>query len=158
MADHMNQSDSTEGVSSTNRAVAGQLAILVAMHVTTKEISNWTWQTFYWVPNPDQVGRPSSALAAQVRPKELKGAAGHYALYAGCAMVILNQPITGGTNKGVSVLFSYNPYLEGGFSGLGTGPNNAFQVASPLIKGQPFGVQTNCMTCHALATSDVETL
>ena len=154
MANHMNKADSTEGLSSTGRATAGQLALLVAMHVTTKEISNWTWQTFYWAPDPDRVYRPSSALAARLRPKELKGAAGHYALNAGYAMVIPNQPITGGTNKGVRVLYSYNPYLEGGFAGLG--PDTTFQKASPLIKGNPYGVQTNCMTCHALATSDDE--
>ena len=31
---------------------AGDLALLVAMHVTTKELPNWTWQTFWWEPFP----------------------------------------------------------------------------------------------------------
>ena len=31
---------------------AGQSALLMAMHVTGKEISNWTWQTFWWALDP----------------------------------------------------------------------------------------------------------
>lgn len=31
---------------------AGDIALLVAMHVTTAEFSNWTWQTFWWSPDP----------------------------------------------------------------------------------------------------------
>jgi hypothetical protein len=30
----------------------GDLALLVAMHVTTAEFGPWTWQTFWWRPNP----------------------------------------------------------------------------------------------------------
>lgn len=149
MAKYMNQQDSTEGVQS---AQAGQIAILVAMHVTTKEISNWTWQSYYWAPNPDAPFNPSTNLAASLRPAQLKGAAAHYAAVSGYAMVLPNQPINGGINTGVVPMFSYNPYLEAGFVGLG--PDSAFQMKSVLLPGRPFGVQTNCMTCHGLATVD----
>ncbi|HEY6900825.1 MAG TPA: hypothetical protein VI233_09290, partial [Puia sp.] len=49
-------------------ARAGDLALLVAMHVNTKEINNWTWQTYYWDPNPSHPLSPSSELAAKLRP------------------------------------------------------------------------------------------
>jgi hypothetical protein len=157
MAQYMNTQDSTQGLNSqgTNQpAVAGQIAILMAMHVTTKEISNWTWQTFYWAPDPAHPFAPSSDLAAKLRPSQLSAAASHYACATGYCMVLPNQPIDGGTNVGVTPMFGYNPYLEAGFSGLGTGPNDAFQLPSKLIAGPPYGVQTNCMTCHGLVTSD----
>jgi len=39
---------------------AGDYAILVAMHVTTKEDSNWTWQSFWWNYNQPFPYRPPS--------------------------------------------------------------------------------------------------
>src|SRR5690606_15572881 len=72
-ADYFNSQQSTEGDS----AQAGDLAILVAMHVTTKEISNWTWQTFFWAADPDNPPFPSDAVAASLRPSQLQGAANH---------------------------------------------------------------------------------
>lgn len=153
MAAYMNASDSTEGL--TN-AQAGQVAILVAMHVTTKEISNWTWQSYYWDPNPDMPYAPSSKLAAKLKPALLRGAASHYSATSAYAMVLPNQPIAGGTNKGAIPMLGYNPYLEAGFAGLGpiTDKNVDFNIPSLLIPGPPFGIQTNCMTCHSLATME----
>lgn len=154
MAAYMNASDSTEGV---KNAEPGNIAILVAMHVTTKEISNWTWQTYYWAPNPDTPWSPSSFLAASLRPAQITGAAAHYAAVSAYTMVLPNQPITGGTNTGVTPMIGYNPYLEAGFSGLGPvgDPNTDFNIPSLLIPSRPpVGIQTNCMTCHSLATED----
>lgn len=153
MAAYMNASDSTEGV---NNAEAGNFAILVAMHVTTKEISNWTWQTFYWAPDPDTPYSPSSFLARKLRPSQITGAATHYAAVSAYTMVLPNQPINGGTNTGVKPMIGYNPYLEAGFAGLGPvgDPNVDFNIRSVLIPGKPLGIQTNCMTCHSLATED----
>jgi len=149
----MNASDSTEGV---NNAVAGNIAILVAMHVTTKEISNWTWQTFWWSPDTDNPELPSSLLARKLRPAQITGAAAHYAAVSAYTMVLPNQPINGGTNTGAKPMIGYNPYLEAGFAGLGPvgDPNVAFNIPSLLIPGPPLGIQTNCMTCHSLATED----
>src|SRR3954470_7927962 len=39
-------------------AAAGDFAILVAMHVSGREISRWTWQTFWWTPSPTDPGAP----------------------------------------------------------------------------------------------------
>lgn len=153
MAWHMNRSDSTEGVSGKNKAKAGQVAILICMHVGTKEISNWTWQSYYWAPNPAVPQLPSSNLAASLRPAQLQGAASHYAVTTAYAMVLPNQPITGGTNTGVMPMFAYNPYLEAGFHGTAPEKGADFQLPSVLLPKIPqFGMQTNCMSCHAMAT------
>lgn len=151
MAAYMNKEDSTQGLSGGGKAVAGQIAILVAMHVTTKEISNWTWQTYYWAPNPMSPDKPSSNLAASLMPAQLKGtSAGHYAVVTAYAMVIPNQPLTGGTNTGVTPIYGYNPYLESGFDTSFNNGNLTFP--NQLNPKFYFGDQTNCMTCHTLAT------
>ncbi|MGF2414525.1 hypothetical protein [Ferruginibacter sp.] len=151
MAAFMNKQDSTQGLSGGGKAIAGQVAILVAMHVTTKEISNWTWQTYYWTPDPSNPYKPSSNLAASLMPAQLQGtAAGHYAVVTSYAMVIPNQPLVGGTNKGVVPIYGYNPYLESGFDTSFNGGNLVFP--NKLNPRFYFGDQTNCMTCHTLAT------
>ena len=143
MAALMNHEDSVQGLSGAGGATAGQIALLVGMHVTTKEISNWTWQTYYWTPNPENPGTPSSELAVKTRPKQLKGAAGHYAAVAAYAMLLPNGAQN--NTKGAMELFGYNPYLEGGF-----GPNT-FSLDNKFKKDFQYGQQTNCMSCHILA-------
>lgn len=149
MAAYLNQQQSAvQG----DTAKAGDIALLVAMHVTTKEISNWTWQTFYWAPNPGTPLSPSSNLAASLRPKELQGAAAHYALATAYVEITPNQPITGGTNAGASPMIGYNPYLEAGFdSTTFVGFKQSF---NPNFK---YGIQTNCMSCHAIAVMNATT-
>jgi hypothetical protein len=127
-----------------NNFKAGDFVLLVAMHVGTKEISNWTWQTFFWSHNPNNPFAPSSQFEANLRPKTLKGAAKNYSVSTAYAMVWPNQPISGGTNTGASPIIAFNPYLE---AGLGDIP-----FKNNLNKDYKYGVQTNCMTCHALAT------
>ncbi len=117
----------------------GETAVLVAMHVSTKEVKKWTWQSFYWTPNKDNPGAPSSKLASNVRPKELKGAASNYAVNAAYVMTTPNDLPTG------NPMFGYNPYLEGGF-----GPST-FQTTNNTNPEYKYGMQTNCMNCHGLA-------
>lgn len=144
-ADYLNQQESSEGV----KASAGDLAILVAMHVTSKEISNWTWQTFFWAADPDNPPFPSDAVAASLRPSQLVGAARHYAVSTAYAMTRPNQPLTGGTNTGVTPVIGYNPYLEPGLGQINGAPPNGFP--NQLNPNMMWGVQSNCMSCHALA-------
>ncbi len=132
-------------------AKAGDLAILVCMHVATKEISNWTWQTFFWTADPANPYFPSDKLAASLRPKELVGAASHYAVSTAYAMVYPNQPIYNGTNTGVSAVIGYNPYLEPGLGKIDFVPPNK------LDPNFMYGVQSNCMSCHALAVYGKDT-
>lgn len=138
MAAFMNLQDSIQQV----QATPGNRVLLVAMHVTTKEISNWTWQTYYWTPTPATPGAPSSTLAASLIPSQVKGAARHYAVNAAYVMTTPNNS----SAPDAGTMFGYNPYLEGGF-----GPTtfNLPNVNNPQFK---FGMQTNCMSCHAMAT------
>lgn len=142
-AAYLNQQESSQGV----KAQKGDVMLLVAMHVTTKEISNWTWQTFFWAPDPDNPPFPSDAVAAGTRPRQLSAAASHYALSATYAMVRPNQPISGGTNKNVSPVIGYNPYLEPNLGAINNPKNNP----NHLNPGFMWGVQSNCMSCHAQA-------
>ncbi|MBK8556238.1 MAG: hypothetical protein IPL65_10945 [Lewinellaceae bacterium] len=142
-ADYINKQEGAQGV----KAAPGDLALLVAMHVGTKEMSNWDWQTFFWAPNPAQPPFPSNAVAAANRPTELQGAASHYAVSVAYAMVRPNQPISGGNNKGKTAEIGYNPYLEPGL-----GPINSANFPNKLNSAMMWGVQSNCMSCHALAS------
>ncbi len=140
------------------QAAQGDIAILVAMHVTSREsteqITRWTWQTFWWSPDADASPEPSTPAMIAARPAEaLKARTLQGANYAGCAayqMLYPDQPKTGGDPSGGAPVYCYNPYLEAPF---GT-------TALPLTSGTPgwtyngttyapqFGVQSNCMSCH----------
>ncbi|HEY0066200.1 MAG TPA: hypothetical protein VGB46_02520, partial [Flavisolibacter sp.] len=61
-------------------AQEGDVAILLAMHVTSREIRRWTWQTFWWAPNADAPPAPSTSIAVNNRPAQLTGEARHYAM------------------------------------------------------------------------------
>jgi hypothetical protein len=132
-------------------ASAGDYAVLVAMHVAGREISRWTWQTFWWTPTPDDPQFPSSRATAAMRPSQLSGAARNYAMAIGYSMETPSQPNVGGQNGGNSV-YVFNPYLEARF-----GPENLpDSVAGRDPDGRPaannVGVACNCMSCHIRAT------
>lgn len=131
----------------------GDYAILVGMHVTTREIKRWAWQTFWWSANADKPYPPSDDHIAAARPmKYLDAAAQHYAMSVAYSMVAPAQPITSGENVGASVI-GYNPHLEAGFD------PSVFQIVRAIngtIKNA-YGVQTNCMTCHNLALYNPKT-
>lgn len=128
---------------------SGDYAVLVAMHVTSREIKPWTWQTFWWTPDANAPPAPSSKAIAALRPAQLTGAARHYAHCAAYQTLSPPQPDTGGQNKGESV-YCFNPYLEAGF-GPGDLPDSIpGQYAGKTVKNN-VGVQTNCMSCHAAA-------
>jgi hypothetical protein len=131
-------------------ASAGDIAVLVAMHVTGREIARWTWQTFWWSPSPEDPKAPSSTSIAALRPPQLRGAARNYAMALAYTMLSPDQPYVGGGNTAPAV-YAYNPWLEarltpadlpasvpGPAPGGGIAPNNV-------------GIQTNCMSCHAQA-------
>ncbi len=120
--------------------------VLKAMHVTTKETTRWTWQTYWWTPNPDAPHPPSSASVAGARPAQLTGAPANYAHCSSYQMVDPVQPETGGMNVGQPV-YCYNPWLEAEFKPSDL-PNS-----TPLAgAANDVGVQTNCMSCHAYAS------
>lgn len=144
-ADYLNNHQDV-GTTPSRQFVEGDYVLLVAMHVTTKEFKNWTWQTYFWCPDPSNPPLPSSKFEASLQPKELKGAASHYAVSAAYAMVWPNQPVTGGSDKNCRPIIAFNPYLEGGF-----GPQ-VFSLKNTFRPDFVYGMQTNCMSCHALST------
>lgn len=78
---------------------AGDFAVLVAMHMTTKENSNWTWQTFWWnYSQPFPYGPP---------PSDVRAPFNHYAMCTGYSMTVNPPNSPSGTNT-----LCYNPYLE----------------------------------------------
>ncbi|CAN5236458.1 hypothetical protein BH11MYX1_BH11MYX1_35940 [soil metagenome] len=73
--------------------VAGDHVALVAVHVSTKEISDWTWQTYWWHD------APSEGRFAAGRPVELHGVAANY---------LMDVTYSAGTP-------CFNPWLEARF-------------------------------------------
>jgi hypothetical protein len=107
---------------SGSTAKGGDYAVLLGMHVNTKEIPFWTWQTFWWQPGVDTPGAFPGSKAGQ--PASVTGP---WKNYATCA----NYDQT--TKPGGKVMqVCFNPYLE----------------TSP---GIPAGIQSNCMSCHGTA-------
>lgn len=104
-------------------AAAGDYAVLTAMHVSTKEIVNWTWQTYWWQPH----GEPPDDFPGSKKQQTSK-VAGLWRNYAMCTAYNQTQ---GSASKEMAVCF--NPYLE-------------------TSSGIPDGVQSNCMSCHGTAT------
>ena len=105
----------------------GDYALLVAMHTTSKEITRWTWQTFWWTPKADDPYLPSSAEIAGLRPMQLSGAPRNYA-----------------------TVYAYNPWLEAGFTPADL-PDSKPGIYNGQAVANNFGVQTNCMSCHGHA-------
>ena len=77
---------------------AGDYGVLVAMHVTTKEITDWTWQTFWWTPDWQQDPR------AKDQPASVQGVFKNYAMNTAYYMTV---PPANTQNQ-----VAFNPYLE----------------------------------------------
>ncbi|HEX5703977.1 MAG TPA: hypothetical protein VFX97_12305 [Pyrinomonadaceae bacterium] len=106
-------------------AAAGDYGVLGGMHVNSKEIINWTWQTFYWQPGPDTPNKfPGSkdGMTANVK--------GPWRNYASCSAYNQTQG-----NASTKMVVCFNPFLE-------TATN----------AGIPDGLQSNCVSCHGTAT------
>lgn len=83
----------------------GDFAILVAMHMTSRENSNWTWQTFWWNYNqPFPYGAPPASIAKPFN---------NYAMCTAYSMT--NDPANSLSGKNV---LCYNPYLETDLPGV----------------------------------------
>jgi len=90
---------------------AGDYAVLVAMHVSTKENSNWTWQSFWFNYNqPFPYGAPTSSVLAPFS---------NYAMCTGYSMTTNPPNSPKGTNTQC-----YNPYLETGLAAPVQGVNS----------------------------------
>jgi hypothetical protein len=116
------------------RPEIGDYIALMAMHVTTKEMDSWTFQTFWWSPTPD------TSPHADGRPAEIRGVWPNYLMCTAYSMV---TPRT--ASGGPHVCF--NPYLEADL-----GPTKPFTVGTRQYPADPMaGTRSNCMHCHARA-------
>ena len=130
--DDVGQGNQGDSASVAAMVRPGNYALLVAMHVTTKEIPNWTWQTFWWSPDA------ADSAKAVGRPASVRGVWRNYLMNVAYYMVIPPNDPTGTPN------ISFNPYLETNLSGTFT--NDQGQTVNWT------GVTTNCMSCHRMAT------
>jgi hypothetical protein len=106
-------------------AKVGDYAILVGMHVSTREIDNWTWQTFWWSFEKPKI--PES-----VRSK-IKPPFDHYTTAVGYSYT------TGPDDPAGLNVLCFNPYLEAGFG------NKVFDKPGQL------GIESSCISCHRAA-------
>lgn len=125
-ADQMNAAEAQSFNAATEngavQAAAGDYSVLLAMHVNTKEIPFWTWQTFWWQPGGDTPNAfPGSK---QGQPSGLGAPWNNYAACTAYAQTT--------TSGGATMTVCFNPYLE----------------TSP---GIPVGVTSNCVSCHGVA-------
>jgi hypothetical protein len=100
--------------------------ILLGFHVTTKEIPNWTWQTFWWSGRPGGDGNQNYPFSTE--SPALQAAVGsqwsHFVM-----TTTFGKPPSDNTHLPAIV---YNPYLEG-----------------LLTNGD--GTKSNCASCHQYA-------
>jgi hypothetical protein len=129
--DDIGQNNKTDRDSVMAMVKPGNLALLMAMHVTGKEIANWTWQTFWWALDPQD------PLTGRDRPAGIGKPWSRYNM--GTAYYMVTPP----SNAAGDPLVSFNPYLETNLQGSVAGPGNT-QIAWT-------GVNTNCMSCHRMA-------
>jgi hypothetical protein len=110
---------------------AGNVALLMAMHVTTKEIANWTWQSFWWGADPGDV------LFGADRPKKIPRPWSRYNMTTAYFMTMPASDPAG------EPLIAFNPYLETNLVGTVPGPGGSSIAWT--------GVHSNCMSCHRMA-------
>jgi hypothetical protein len=104
---------------------SGDFALLVAMHVASREIDNWTWQTFWWSLTPVTIPAPIA--------NRIKTPFNHY-------QVAVGYSFTNDNTESALPTLCYDPYLETAFD------NSVF------VKPGQLGIESNCMSCHRSAT------
>ena len=109
---------------------AGDFQVLVAMHVTTKEIANWTWATFWWQNGKNPPNDFPGSVADMPDASKVKGP------YRNYAMCISNSMVVPATDPKGKPVVCFNPYLE---------------------TNQTDGLDSNCMSCHAMARMPIAT-
>lgn len=103
---------------------AGDALVLVAMHIATREMTDWVWSTLWWHD------RSEAGVFATLRPSSVRGPWQHYLM-----SVAFDRELPREADGGPHVAF--NPWLEGRFADQGGGN----------------GTVSNCMSCHSRATT-----
>ncbi len=112
----------------------GDYLALTAMHVTTKEIPDWTFQTFWWTPFP------KAAPFGNDRPSSVRAPFDNYDM---CNAYSVETPAS--SYGGPHICF--NPYLEADL-----GPTKPYVMDGKRMAADPMaGTRSNCMACHSRA-------
>jgi hypothetical protein len=132
--DDVGRNTQNDSVSIVEMVKEGNYALLMAMHVTGKEINVWTWQTFWWSPNT------SDPVTGADRPASIKAPWNNYNMNTAYYMV--SPP---GMLQAGEPLISFNPYLETNLIG---------KLSSEVGSKDSitwYGAFSNCMSCHRMA-------
>lgn len=127
--------DNTNKEGKVEEIEAGDYAVLLAMHTSTREIEDWTWQTFWWVPDPTTV--VATPPHAQRAPSSIPAP---FRSFHMCSAYFMTTPPDAGPAGEPWTCF--NPYLESDLTDL--------YSADRSVDDQ-VGKQSNCMTCHRVA-------
>jgi hypothetical protein len=112
----------------------GDYVVLLAMHVTTKEIDDWTFQTFWWMPSPNV------APFGDDRPSSIRAPFDNYEMCTAYSTVSPRAP-----NGALPICF--NPYLE-----TDLGATKPYTMDGKTFPADPMaGTRANCMNCHRRA-------
>jgi len=115
--------NSAPDIPNLQTASAGDFAALVAMHVTTKEIPDWIWATFWWHDRLDE------GTFAMNRPPEVKGTWRNYLMAEAYSMDTPRQ--SDGSQR-----IAFNPWLEARFP-HGTASNCMTCHRRAVFSGKP---------------------
>lgn len=150
----------------------GDYAVLTSMHIATREVEDWTWQTFWWQP----IGGES--LADNGVPAALRALFESDPGYKPLKHFRAGVGYSYATRRGEAVIAS-NPYLEGSFGlpadlatvfgpeantdGVNVFLRNAQDVpldheGTSYVHAPPYGLRTNCITCHRAAAYPVDSV
>jgi hypothetical protein len=91
-------------IQNADQAELGDFVVLVAMHLTTKEIPNWVWASFWWHDSPGQ-----GEFAAN-RPVQVRGVWRNFLMTTSYSMT---RPLASDGKAHIA----FNPWLEARFKG-----------------------------------------
>jgi hypothetical protein len=112
----------------------GDWIVLLGMHVTTKELGDWTFQTFWWMPEA-RTGPFASGRPAFVRPP--------FDNYSMCTAYSTVSPM--GPRGALPICF--NPYLE-----TDLGATKPYTMEGKTYPADPMaGTRASCQNCHRRA-------
>jgi hypothetical protein len=112
----------------------GDWIVLLGMHVTTKEIGDWTFQTFWWMP------QARTGPFASERPAFVRAPFDNYLMCTAYSAVSPKGP-------GGALPICFNPYLE-----TDLGATKPYTMDGKTFPADPMaGTRANCQNCHRRA-------
>ena len=112
----------------------GDYIVLLGVHMTTKEMGDWTFQTFWWMPEP-HVAPFGGDRPATVRPP--------FDNYLMCTAYSTVSP----RGPGGALPICFNPYLE-----TDLGATKPYTMDGRTFPADPMaGTRANCQNCHRRA-------